>query len=796
MDYSTPLNYAPIVGQPANYVTPDQVKLTRDYAKALLSGSGQQPVQHWTQGVSNMVNALVGGNLAYKTAQQEKESNAVDAGAMLPTVPGATPSPSDGPSSAGQKTADGDPASAIASVESKGSGDYAALGPVTKTGDRAYGKYQVMGANIGPWTKEAVGREMTPDEFLKNKEAQDAVFNTKFPQGGNNNSDRASVWFTGKPLAQGAGRSDGYLTGSQYVDHFNKALGSGSSAMALAGPDGASTNPAVQAVSAALRGGQPGADGTVQVAAGRAPAPVTPLPKPNGEGIYIDPSLVQRRPQYTEGQLRGILASPRLSETAKMGFLQQYQQQGQPIDVPYPGGIVRVDPNNPTKQQFIPEGHWGKTELGDIKRDNFLIPNGRGGIDQAPINVPAAVGPRSDAGPVPGVQPSVAPQGGPAGAPAPVQAGGQNAPAPAETPPAAPVQVASLDPTAGIAAAAEKTVPGEPSLIPAAVAAPAANPLAKFAQATPPGATDEQLRLNGFPQSDIENYTNKKNYDNNKALEMKQSESNIAIDQHAQTQAADAAIKKYDTLSTQAQAARKQMPNLDLGLALMNDPNFHSGLLSGAKDTWARLKEVVGGDRLANAPNEAFDKIMAGTILDNMRTALGGLGQVRLAEISLLTKANANRVNTDASNRAVLEVSRRAVQSIDHLDQIGQSYASGDEVVDPVSGKVLLKANVKDGEIAPRRGLDVGYDKLARKFVLDHPSFSPEEIKKYETIFDTGRDPSAVAASAPGAVAPAATAFPAPPPAAIKDLKTNPGSAAHFDEVFGPGSAAKQLGTK
>ena len=44
---------------------------------------------------------------------------------------------------------------AIASIESKGAGDYGALGAWTgdpeEGRDRAYGRYQVMGSNIGPW---------------------------------------------------------------------------------------------------------------------------------------------------------------------------------------------------------------------------------------------------------------------------------------------------------------------------------------------------------------------------------------------------------------------------------------------------------------------------------------------------------------------------------------------------------------------------------------------------------------------------------------------------------------------
>lgn len=69
-------------------------------------------------------------------------------------------------------------AAAHRSIES--SNNYGALGPKhPKTGDRAYGAYQVMGANIPVWTKEVLGRAMTPEEFLQDKEAQDAVYKAK-----------------------------------------------------------------------------------------------------------------------------------------------------------------------------------------------------------------------------------------------------------------------------------------------------------------------------------------------------------------------------------------------------------------------------------------------------------------------------------------------------------------------------------------------------------------------------------------------------------------------------------------
>jgi hypothetical protein len=119
-------------------------------------------------------------------------------------------------------------AKAIQSIES--GGNYGALGPLTRTGDRAYGAYQVMGANIPSWTKGATGSSLSPSEFLGNKSAQDAVFEKYFGASVSkygNPQDAASVWFTGRPLAQGAGAADVLgTTGSGYVDKFNDALGS------------------------------------------------------------------------------------------------------------------------------------------------------------------------------------------------------------------------------------------------------------------------------------------------------------------------------------------------------------------------------------------------------------------------------------------------------------------------------------------------------------------------------------------------------------------------------------------
>jgi hypothetical protein len=111
----------------------------------------------------------------------------------------------------------------IARVETGGQKDpYHAIGKATGSGDRAYGKYQVMGANIPSWTKEVLGREMTKKEFLDDPDAQEAVAKSKlgqYLQQYGDAPDAASKWFTGKPLAQGANRKDvNGMTGAKYAE--------------------------------------------------------------------------------------------------------------------------------------------------------------------------------------------------------------------------------------------------------------------------------------------------------------------------------------------------------------------------------------------------------------------------------------------------------------------------------------------------------------------------------------------------------------------------------------------------
>lgn len=117
---------------------------------------------------------------------------------------------------------------AIASIESAGSGDYSAVGPTHPELGRALGRYQIMEANIGPWSQQVLGREVTPDEFMANPQIQDAIFDGIFngyveeygPEGA------AQAWFAGPGGVGKLDRKDSLGTDvGSYGQRFMQALG-------------------------------------------------------------------------------------------------------------------------------------------------------------------------------------------------------------------------------------------------------------------------------------------------------------------------------------------------------------------------------------------------------------------------------------------------------------------------------------------------------------------------------------------------------------------------------------------
>jgi hypothetical protein len=207
-----------------------QTDLRRRWALLQLQqAQDTSPVKHPLQAVARAMQGAFGGYAGYQ-AEQENKAGAdkmfdavLGSGSPNPALERVQPAMSEAQPS-------GDPASAIAKIESGGA--YDKLGPVinrgSMVGDRAYGKYQVMGSNVGPWTEKYLGQRLTPDQFVQNPQAQDAVFKGEFgrlsqrhgPEGA------ARAWFAGEGGMNKPNRTDQLGTSvAAYGQKFTRAMG-------------------------------------------------------------------------------------------------------------------------------------------------------------------------------------------------------------------------------------------------------------------------------------------------------------------------------------------------------------------------------------------------------------------------------------------------------------------------------------------------------------------------------------------------------------------------------------------
>jgi hypothetical protein len=229
----------------------DQIQKQRDIANELLRANMNTP-QNVGEGLSAIGRALAAKAIDKRVSRADEDNRKASEqrragvfGSIFGGVPtgGASsapapfsPAPAAGP---GASVADDTMAAlgktpmrpfrdAIASIESAGSGDYAAVGPTNPRLGRALGRYQIMEANIGPWSREVLGREVTPEEFMANPQIQDAIFDGKFgkyveqfgPEGA------AQAWFAGPGGVGKMGRQDVLGTSvADYTQKFTAALG-------------------------------------------------------------------------------------------------------------------------------------------------------------------------------------------------------------------------------------------------------------------------------------------------------------------------------------------------------------------------------------------------------------------------------------------------------------------------------------------------------------------------------------------------------------------------------------------
>lgn len=348
-------------GRAGAKLTPEQIAMEREAADALAKGAmDYSPVGHWSQGLSRVAQGLLAG-LDYRTANAAEDENATYNTDIINSLLGGTsaaPAASAMPvtTGAGAELAATNPASgmdayrnAIASIESAGSGDYSAVGPTNPNLGRALGRYQIMEANIGPWSQEALGRAVTPDEFLANPQLQDAIFDKKFgsyveqfgPEGA------AQAWFAGPGGVGKLDRKDALGTSvAAYSQKFNNAIGGAPAAIEAAAPSSGYVDPMVSAPNAAPQTAEaPPLPAPVEVA----PAPaVAVVPQQQvaqaitPQAPAINPAILRALtdPRATP-QTRAVAQALMQQEARKQEALQeqqtwmarqQYEQQQQASD--------------------------------------------------------------------------------------------------------------------------------------------------------------------------------------------------------------------------------------------------------------------------------------------------------------------------------------------------------------------------------------------------------------------------------------------------------------------------------
>ena len=770
-----------------SYATPEEIKQRYDWAKALLDQS-QSNVPGtkggWTIGLRNIVDALVGGNQAYQAAQQGRQQQQGIRQSMTPyNFTGGTPAPysfgptptaftppdsasSDAPLAASPegaknsraKGSDMDKAAGITSSQESG-GRYdnvtTTINPRTGQRQSAIGKYGVMDFNVGPWTQEVLGAAMTPEQFKNDPKAQDAVYKAKMGQ------------YIQKYGPEGAGRAwiggEGGVTHPERKDALGTSVGDYGSKFALAFNGKPSEAPAQQAITSAMSGQQ---QGGYAPEGGWDPKPLLP------------PGSFPVRPMYTHQQLQDALGNPALTVEQRQGMVAQYMNQFQPISVKVTGGTVLINPANPSQQKYISDMEKGTAKIGGLEFPAFTtfspggqsanrvpVSTGAPNVQNVPTRPGAPAGGSSGVLPQPGGALPFAPTGAPAATPGP-----QGAISPAGQ---APVQVAS----ANQSFAPETNAPtgpmgAVPPVNPAPIAPimnkpPAAGPQvaqagSQFNIPTPPGIAPQDWKA-------FTDYSQQEQL--NKQREAQAGELGKQFGE------------RYNNMQKDAFAARELRPLVDAARNILANPNsgVYTGLGANAVLDWQRLKAamgtLVGDDKLKGAAsdNEIFRKLIAGSILSQLKPMTQGTGQIRNKEIELIERYNANPLNTVAANKALVEISDRNLQRMDMFADMASDYASGAEVVDPYTKKVLLPA-----QGTPRGGLDFGWDKLLRNFISEHPAFTPAETKNYLSLLE--QDKKAEKTSKEGT----STQFKTPSPADIQILKNDPRVRPFFEKRFGP----------
>ena len=283
--------------------------------------------------------------------------------------------------------------------DNESNSNYGATGIIIpKTGDKAYGKYQIMGANIPSWTKQYLGQSMTPEEFLKNPEAQDKVFDGEFGRladkygwGG-----AAQAWLGGEGSVGQASNADPLGTSvgkysSAFLQKFNQYGGGGQSMTAGAKPAPSTSRSAVASgddespAEDAGEGGEEGGDGEdtgtdtsqVEQAQPVQTAQAAPLVPPPEQGAI--PAAPSSPAQFASAQGSGFAQAPTASAQPSQQAQPAQVAAAQPRAMNQGAGVSRVADAMMTPEEQLRQKQLQKGRLfakdGGVIPDNFGTPD-------------------------------------------------------------------------------------------------------------------------------------------------------------------------------------------------------------------------------------------------------------------------------------------------------------------------------------------------------------------------------------------------------------------------------------
>ena len=747
---------------PSQLYTPGTLANQRLYAQALMqqgmgtitpsSGGAVSPFQ----GLAGILEGIQGRQLLRNSGPQEVQARARAAEAANPTAPGEEDQQ---PSGGGPLTARApgsssmgftDPISRYAAATSaqESGGNYNALGPVIKspmTGqpDRAFGRYGVMGANIPQWTSEVLGKPMTPQEFLQNPQAQDAVYKAKFgqlaakygPEGA------AKAWFAGEGGMNNQNAKDiNGMTVAKYGNNFSNALAFNGE------PSGAPTGAAGGPLSAS----PPGAPGSPALALQR---PAMGLPSPSmapaqaaGGSAQDQPAgTLPMRPRVSRQQFISS-SNPWINSADQQSVRDMYYSQNQPLQMQGPyGSTIIVDPRNPNNRWVMPGPvQMEHTKAGDVEVPTPMVTMPPGS-SVAPPNIQKVI-------------PSVAGDGSQGGSGAAPQAAQPQPDMPHDLVPqkATPFadeegaaqgglpDVITKGPEAAQAARGNGMLAFAPPGAPTSGAAPQAPVGQQIAQQGAGGAPD----LNRMSPAELANWSQQRDIQTTAAKEFNKAD----IDNYNKDYA------NYQTIGSKAVNSGQAIA---LAQKIIHDPHFTQGPGTDIKLAWEKAKAFMGdqGAQTNLAYNQAFEKVIAGNILGDMRSQLQGLGQVRLAEIALLNKAAASPHNTIGANQAILDIAAKSQQQLQELGKITNWYRQGYRWDD--NGKLITDQSGKP-VIGNDRPTSAGQNAAIRTYLMNNPMLSDEQIKHYDSLLDAAEKGGGGVAQGPLSTKPPAAPAPVP----------------------------------